>query len=731
MPNDDHKSRILEGLPYPKGATWDGLGVNFALFSAHATKVELCLFDDKGETEVERIELPEFTDEVWHGYLPDARPGTVYGYRVYGPYEPDAGHRFNHNKLLLDPYAKAQVGSLKWGSEVYGYTIGAEEADLKFDERDSAPLMPKSKVIDPAFTWARDRAPRIPWGRTIIYETHVKGFTMLHPAVPREFRGTFAGLGRQEIIDYIKSLGITAVELMPIHSFINDSYLLDKKLTNYWGYNTIGFFAPDPRYSATGEIAEFKQMIAHLHDAGLEVILDVVYNHTAEGSELGPTLSFKGIDNTSYYRLLPDKPRYYINDTGTGNTLNLSHPHVLQLVTDSLRYWVAEMHVDGFRFDLATILGREPYGFDEGGGFLDSCRQDPVLSQVKLIAEPWDLGPGGYQVGGFPPGWAEWNDRYRDTVRSYWKGDEHKVAELATRLAASGDLFNRRGRKPWASVNFITAHDGFTLHDLVSYNDKHNEANGEENRDGNSNNHSWNCGIEGPTTDPGIIRLRQRQMRNLLATLLLSQGTPMILSGDEFARTQSGNNNAYCQDNQISWLDWEGIQDEGHELTDFVRKLTMLRHTFPVLRRERFFTGEWDDSLQVKDVTWFNSFGKEMQQEDWGDGNQRCFAMLMDGRAQPTGIRRLGTDATLLVVMNAHHDVVTFTLPEVTGGDRWRCLIDTDAYERDELPVFRPKNTYDVAARSLVLFALDDRGETVRMVRQIALDLSRSKQLAR
>jgi isoamylase len=729
--NGARKSRILEGLPYPKGATWDGLGVNFALFSAHATKVELCLFDDQGESEIERIELPEFTDEVWHGYLPDARPGTVYGYRVHGPYEPDAGHRFNHNKLLLDPYAKAHVGSLKWGPEVYGYTIGAEEADLKLDERDSAHLMPKCKVIDPAFTWVRDRAPRIPWGQSIIYEAHVKGFTMLHPAVPQEFRGTFAGLGRQEVIDYVKSLGITAVELLPIHSFINDSYLLDKNLTNYWGYNTIGFFAPDPRYSATGEIAEFKQMIAHLHDAGLEVILDVVYNHTAEGSELGPTLSFKGIDNASYYRLLPDKPRYYINDTGTGNTLNLSHPHVLQLVTDSLRYWVTEMHVDGFRFDLATILGREPYGFDEGGGFLDSCRQDPALSQIKLIAEPWDLGPGGYQVGGFPPGWAEWNDRYRDTVRSYWKGDEGKVPELATRLAASGDLFNRRGRKPWASVNFITAHDGFTLHDLVSFNDKHNEANSEENRDGNSNNHSWNCGAEGPTDDAEIIRTRQRQMRNLLATLLLSQGTPMLMAGDEFGRTQGGNNNAYCQDNEISWLNWEGIKEEGQALTDFVRRLTMLRKAFPVLRRERFFSGNWDEALEVKDVTWFNSFGKEMQQEDWGDGNQRCFAMLMDGRAQPTGIRRLGTDATLLVVMNAHHDVVTFTLPEVTGGDRWRCLIDTDESERDELPVFRPNNTYDVAGRSLVLFALDDRGETVRMVRQIALDLSRSKQLAR
>jgi isoamylase len=729
MAGETRKSRIQEGLPYPKGATWDGLGVNFALFSANATKVELCLFDDKGEQEIERIELPEYTDEVWHGYLPDARPGSVYGYRVHGPYEPNAGHRFNANKLLLDPYAKAQVGELKWSPEVFGYTIGAAARDLTFDDRDSAPFMPKSKVIDSAFTWARDHAPRTSWGQTIIYETHVKGFTKLHPVVPEPLRGTFAGLGRQEIVDYIKGLGVSAIELLPIQSFVNDSYLLDKGLTNYWGYNTIGFFAPDPRFSSTGEIAELKQMIAHFHDSGLEVILDVVYNHTAEGSELGPTLSFKGIDNTAYYRLLPDKPRYYINDTGTGNTFNLSHPHVLQLVTDSLRYWVTEMHVDGFRFDLATILGREPYGFDEGGGFLDSCRQDPFLSKVKLIAEPWDLGPGGYQVGGFPPGWAEWNDRFRDTVRSYWKGDEGKVPELATRLAGSGDSFNRRGRKPWASVNFITAHDGFTLHDLFSYNDKRNEANGEDNKDGNSNNHSWNCGAEGLTEDAEVNHLRQRQVRNSLATLLLAQGTPMLLAGDEFGRTQNGNNNAYCQDNDISWLNWD-IKDEGLGLIDFVRKLTMLRRAFPILRRERFLVGTWDDELEVKDLTWVNASGKEMTQEEWTDNNQRCFAMLLDGRAQSTGIRKPGTDPTLLLIMNAHHKMVAFTLPQVTGGDRWRCLIDTEEYDRDQLPIFHSGNVYEVTARSLALFALDDRGETLRIVRQLALELSRNKQLA-
>ncbi|HLI11723.1 MAG TPA: glycogen debranching protein GlgX [Alphaproteobacteria bacterium] len=723
-------SRITEGQPAPLGATWDGLGVNFALFSAHATKVELCLFDPLGRREIERIELPEYTDEVWHGYLPEARPGTVYGYRVYGPYEPSAGHRFNPNKLLLDPYAKAHVGELRWRPELFGYTIGAKGEDLSFDKRDSAPHMLKCRVVDPAFTWARDRSPRVPWERTIFYELHVRGFSKRHPAVPEELRGTFAGLARQELIDYIRSLGVTAVELLPIHVFVNDSHLLDKGLTNYWGYNTIGFFAPDPRYSATATITEFKQMVAHLHDAGLEVILDVVYNHTAEGNERGPTLCFRGIDNASYYRLLPDNRRYYINDTGTGNTVNLSHPRVLQMVTDSLRYWATEMHVDGFRFDLATILGREPYGFDEGGGFLDSCRQDPVLATVKLIAEPWDCGPGGYQVGGFPPGWAEWNDRFRDTVRSFWKGDDGKAADLATRLTASGDFFNRRGRKPWASVNFITAHDGFTLSDLVSYNDKHNEANGEENRDGHANNYSWNCGAEGPTDDPEIVKLRERQKRNLLATLLLAQGTPLLLAGDEFGRSQGGNNNAYCQDNEISWLDWEGIGDDGRALTGFVRKLTTLRHAFPILRRGRFLTAEWNEALKVKDVTWINAAGAEMQGEEWGDAHMRCFGMLIDGRAQATGIKRPAADATLLLVVNAHHDVVKFTLPAVTGGDRWRCLVDTNDPERDELPILRTRDQYEVTGRSLLLFALEDGGTTVRVVRQVALELSRSQKLA-
>ncbi len=697
------KTRVTEGLPYPLGATWDGLGVNFALFSAHATKVELCLFDARGEQELERIELPEFTDEVWHGYLPDARPGTIYGYRVHGPYEPENGHRFNPNKLLLDPYAKALVGQLRWGPEVFGYTLESED-DLTFDERDSAALMPKCRVIDPAFTWGRDQSPRVPWERTILYETHVRGYTKLHPAVPENLRGTFAGLATKEVVDYIRGLGVTSVELLPVHAFVNDSILLDKGLTNYWGYNTIGFFAPDPRYSAAQSTGEFKAMVAHLHAAGLEVILDVVYNHSAEGNERGPTLSFKGIDNASYYRLIPDQNRYYINDTGTGNTINLSHPRVLQMVTDSLRYWVQEMHVDGFRFDLATILGREPYGFDEGGGFLDSCRQDPVLSSVKLIAEPWDIGPGGYQVGQFPPGWAEWNDRFRDTTRAYWKGDEGEASKLAGCLSASAALFNKRGRKPWASVNFITAHDGFTLNDTVSYNEKHNEANGEDNRDGHSDNRSWNCGVEGPTDDREIIALRERQKRNMLATLLLAQGTPMVLAGDEFGRTQKGNNNAYCQDNEISWVNWD-ISTEGRALTAFTQRLVRLRNAYPILHRGRFFTGEFTEELGVKDVSWINATGEEMRPEDWQDGNMRCFGMLMDGRAQETGIRRPGGQATLLLVVNAHHDVVVFTLPEAADIRHWSLVFDTNAPDaRNE--AFDVGDTYDVTGRSTVMFVL-------------------------
>jgi isoamylase len=702
-----NRSRAREGRPYPLGATWDGLGVNFALFSANATRVELCLFDQAGQREIERIDLPEFTDEVWHGYLPDARPGTIYGYRVHGPYEPAAGHRFNPNKLLLDPYAKQVVGRLDWNPALFGYRMETAD-DLTFDERDSAPFMLKSRVIDPAFTWGRSRAPQTAWERTLIYETHVRGYTIRHPSVPEPLRGTYAGLANRDVLDYVTSLGVTAVELLPVHTFVDDSYLTEKGLKNYWGYNSLGFFAPDRRYAANGDFsfAEFKEMVAHLHDVGLELILDVVYNHTAEGNELGPTLSFKGIDNASYYRLAPD-PRYYINDTGTGNTVNLSHSRVLQLVTDSLRYWVQEMRVDGFRFDLATILAREPHGFEEDGRFLDACLQDPLLSQVKLIAEPWDCGPGGYQVGRFSPGWAEWNDRYRDTVRAFWRGDEGILPELAARLTASADLFDKRGRKPWACVNFITAHDGFTLNDLVSYNDKHNEANGEENRDGHSHNLSHNYGTEGPTDDPDIRTVRFRQMRNMLTTLLLSRGTAMILAGDEFARTQHGNNNAYCQDNEMSWIDWQSLNPDQRQLAAFVRKLIAIRQALPMLRRGRFLTGEFDEELGVKDVTWLTPAGDEMTPEHWEDPNGRCLGVLLDGRAQETGIRRIGTDSTLLLVLNAHDDVVPFHLPEAVGGHRWVRLVDTNQPESDRVETFAFGHSYIVTGRSLLLFILE------------------------
>jgi isoamylase len=701
------RNRIREGLPYPRGATWDGKGVNFSLFSANATRVELCLFDETGATETGRIELPEFTSEIWHGYVPDLRPGTVYGYRVHGPYAPDEGHRFNPNKLLLDPYARAHIGALKWDPAIFGYTLGHADADASFDERDSAPFVPKGVVVDPNFDWARENVwKRVLWDRTVVYELHVRGYTKLHPAVPEGERGTLAGLAHKAVIDYVKSLGVTSIELMPVHAFVNDSYLLDKGLTNYWGYNTLGFFAPDPRYSANParSLQEFKEMVARFHDAGLEVIMDVVYNHTAEGNELGPTLSFKGIDNASYYRLIPDKKRYYINDTGTGNTLNPSHPRVIQMITDSLRYWVQEMHVDGFRFDLGTILAREPHGFDEQSAFLMACTQDPVLSTVKLIAEPWDCGPGGYQVGRFQPGWAEWNDKYRDTARDYWRS-EASAAALAPRLCASADLFNYRGRKPSASVNFVTAHDGFTLNDLVSYNDKHNEANGEDNRDGSGNNRSWNCGAEGPTDDPEVNKLRERQKRNVLATLLFSQGTPMLLAGDEFGRTQRGNNNAYCQDNGISWVDWHH-DDKGKALIDFVQMLTAIRRKYPILRFTRFLTGAVNEELGVKDVTWVSATGAEMKTGEWSDGNTRCFGMRLDGRAQPTGIRRRGQEATLLLVLNGWQDVVKFTLPEGNGGGRWLLLLDTNIPGKKGEPRFDFGHVYEVTGRSLLLLEL-------------------------
>jgi glycogen operon protein len=694
---------VEEGLPYPLGAHWDGNGTNFALFSANATKVEVCLFD--GDTET-RIELPEYTDEVFHGYIPDVAPGTFYGYRVHGPYEPENGHRFNPNKLLLDPYARAHAGTLEWNPAVFGYKMETGD-DTTFDERDSAPFMPKCVVVDKNFDWTGEagRLP-VPWDQTIVYEVHVKGFTKQHPDVPEDIRGTYAGFGSKPAVDYLKDLGITSVELLPIHTFINDDYLLDKKLVNYWGYNTIGFFAPDPRYASDvpNSLREFKEMVSALHAGGLEVILDVVYNHTAEGNELGPTLSFKGIDNASYYRLLPEKKRHYINDTGTGNTVNLSHARVIQMVNDSLRYWVREMHIDGFRFDLGTILAREVYGFDEQSGFLKAVDQDPLLTTVKLIAEPWDIGPGGYQVGGFPPGWAEWNDKFRDTMRDFWRG-EAPVAAIAPRLSASADLFNHQGRRSWSCVNFVTAHDGFTLNDWASYNEKHNEANGEDNKDGSSNNASWNCGVEGPTDDKAVNTLRERQKRNMLATLLFSQGTPMLLGGDEFGRTQQGNNNAYCQDNEISWFNWD-LTDDGKDLLKFTKRLIDLQRTCAILRRSRFLTGQHDPHLDVRDVTWINANGGEMQDSNWQDTNIKCFGMLLDGRAQKTGIRRLGEDQTVLMVMNGYEDVVDFTMPKAFGGSQWTLLIDTNIPDTDGGTDFPFGDVYQVTGRSLLLLSL-------------------------
>ena len=711
MPRTDSSSPALtvsEGTAHPLGATFTGDGVNFAVFSAHATKVQVCIYDEAGVNEIGCVTLPEYTDEVWHGFVPGLQPGARYGLRVHGPYEPEQGHRFNHHKLLLDPYAKAHMGELKWGPELFGYTVGHPDGDLSFDERDSAPFMPKCVVVDSHFKWTQTKDVRVPWDRTVFYETHVRGFTMRHPAVPEHFRGTFAGLACDEVVDAIRELGVTSVELLPVQMFLNQPFLTDKGLTNFWGYDTIGFFALDQRYMDGPNIDEFKNMVDRFHARGLEVILDVVYNHTPEGNELGPTLSFKGIDNASYYRLMPGGedgpgPRYYINDTGTGNTVNLSHPRVLQMVNDSLRYWVAEMRVDGFRFDLATILAREPHGFDEGGGFLKSCRQDPVLSSVKLIAEPWDIGPGGYQVGGFPPGWAEWNDQFRDTVRAFWKGDEAMAPALAQCLTASSDRFNNRGRRPWASVNFISAHDGFTLADTVSYNEKHNEANGEDNRDGHSDNRSWNCGVEGPTDDQDVLELRARQQRNLLATLLLAQGTPMLLAGDEFGRTQQGNNNAYCQDNEISWVDWESARNEANQaLTRFVARLLALRSDLPVLRRNRFLTGTFFESIGAKDAAWFTPAGEEMQGAQWEDPQTRSFALLLNGHAPSSAVPVEAQDASALLVINGWQEAVPFTLPAPATGE-WQLRVDTandQAGQGDGEAV----SEYLATGRSLILF---------------------------
>jgi glycogen operon protein len=669
---------VWPGGPYPRGATWDGEGVNFALFSSSAEKVELCVFDASGRRELQRIALKERTDEVWHCYLPEARPGLLYGYRVHGPYKPEAGLRFNPHKLLIEPYAKSLAGALKWSDAHFGYRIGSPRGDLSFDRRDNAAGMPKCRVVDPAFTWGEDRSPRVPWHDTVIYELHVRGFTVNHPEVPPQLRGTYAGLATAPVIDHLKRLGVTTVELMPVHAFVDDRHLMERGLRNYWGYNSIAFFAPDMRYSATGRISEFKTMVKTLHSAGIEAILDVVYNHTAEGSHLGPTLSMRGIDNPAYYRLVAHDPRYYTDFTGCGNTLNMVNPRVLQLIMDSLRYWVEEMHVDGFRFDLAAALARELHDVDRLGAFFDIIRQDPVLSRVKLIAEPWDLGAGGYQVGNFPIGWAEWNDRYRDAVRAFWKGDGGLIGELAMRVTGSSDLYESSGRRPHASINFVTAHDGFTLRDLVSYNHKHNEANLENNRDGADNNRSWNCGVEGPTADPAVVALRNRQRRNLLATLMLSQGVPMLLAGDELGRTQRGNNNAYCQDNELSWVDWD-LDPADANLTKFVRRLIDIRRSHPVFRRRNFFQGRAIRGTGVKDLLWIHPQGTEMSDREWNAAHARCLGVYLAGDALDEVDQRGRPihGSSFLVLINAHHESLTFALPTFRANHVWHAILDT------------------------------------------------------
>jgi glycogen operon protein len=661
--------RIRPGSPYPLGASWDGAGVNIALYAEHATKVELCLFETKegAAAQTESIAIPEQTDQIWHAYFPDLRPGQLYGFRVHGPYEPQNGHRFNPAKLLLDPYAKGIGRDLKWDDSLFGYRLNDKDADLSRDDRDSAPFAPLAVVVDSAFTWGNDHPPRTAWHETLIYELHVKGFTKLMAEVPEEQRGTYAGLSSDAAVRHLTDLGVTAVELMPVHYHVDDRFLVDRSKVNYWGYNTLGFFAPDPRYVSRNDplyaVQEFKTMVRTLHSAGLEVILDVVYNHTAEGNHLGPTLSLRGIDNESYYRLTPENLRYYWDSTGCGNTLRMSHSRVLQFIMDSLRYWVVEMHVDGFRFDLASALARELYEVDKLSAFFDIMQQDPVLSQTKLIAEPWDLGPGGYQVGNFPVGWAEWNGKYRDCVRRFWKGDGGTVNEFASRLTGSSDLYARSGRLPYASVNFLTCHDGFTLQDLVSYNDKHNQANGEENRDGASDNASWNCGVEGPTEDAAVLKLRQQQKCNLMATLLLSQGVPMILGGDELSHTQQGNNNAYCQDNEITWLDWN-LTPEKKAFLEFVQRTIRTRKEQPALHRRRFFLGRAIRGTNIKDICWLDPSGKEMADEAWNAGFVRCFGIQLAGETNDVdelGEPVVGDD--LLLLLNAHYESIPFVFP--------------------------------------------------------------------
>ncbi len=706
--------RIWPGQPYPLGATWDGAGVNFSLFSENATKVELCLFDDPDSTtESHRIRLPERTDYAWHAYLPDVEPGQLYGYRVHGPFAPSDGHRFNPNKVLLDPYAKLIGRDLRWDDSLFGYRLGDPEEDLSFDDRDNAAYAPLARVIDPVFAWGDDRPPRTVWHETFIYEAHVKSLTMRHPGVPEHLRGTYSGIGSEPVIQHLLDLGVTAIELLPVHAHVDDRHLIEQGLTNHWGYNTLGFFAPEASYAATSSnldaVQQFKTMVRSLHAAGIEVILDVVYNHTAEGNRLGPTLSWRGVDNSSYYMLSPEDRRHNMDFTGCGNVPNMSHPRLLQLIMDSLRYWVTEMHVDGFRFDLASTLARELYEVDRLGTFFDLVHQDPTLARVKLIAEPWDVGPGGYMVGNFPPGWAEWNGIYRDEIRSFWKGDgEVTVSELATRLSGSSDLYQNDGRRPHASINFVTCHDGFTLRDLVSYNEKHNHANGEDNRDGSDDNRSWNCGVEGPTDDPAIEALRVRQQRNFIATILLSQGVPMMLAGDELMHSQSGNNNTYCQDNELTWLDWE-LSEERSRFLEFVKQISALWRTQPVLHRRKFFKGRSIRGADVRDISWLDPSGDAMTDEAWNSGFARCLGMLLSGDVIDEMDERGETivGETLLILFNAHWEPIPFVLPARPDRE-WEALVDT-ANPEMEPTVYAGEHQYDLRDRSLVVLRLSER----------------------
>ncbi|MGB3329514.1 MAG: glycogen debranching protein GlgX [Thermomicrobiales bacterium] len=711
MSQPHEQARIRPGHPYPLGSTWDGNGTNFAVFSAFAEAIEVCLYEDGEGTPSRVFRLPERTTNVWHGYIPGVTPGTRYGLRAYGPFDPERGMRFNSAKVLLDPYAKAIHGKVTWNPAVYSYDFDNPEDDLSLDGMPSDEFMPKAIVVDPAFDWGDDRRLDRPWEETIVYEVHVKGFTRQHPDIPEELRGTYQGLAHPAAIAYLQKLGITAVELLPVHAFVDDQFLVSKGLKNYWGYSTLGFFAPEERYAANrtagGQVNEFRNMVKALHAAGIEVILDVVFNHSCEGNHLGPTLSFRGLDNTSYYRLLPDKPRYYMDLTGTGNTLNLAHPQVLKLVTDSLRYWVEEMHVDGFRFDLAATLGREHVSFDSHGGFFDAIHQDPILSRVKLIAEPWDIGEGGYQVGNFPLIWSEWNDRFRDGVRTLWQTQNEGLADVGYRLSGSSDLYQAGGRRPRASINLITAHDGFTLTDLVSYATKHNEANGEDNRDGNDHNISANYGVEGPTDDVAILDLRDRQRRNMMAFLLFSQGVPMISGGDEIGRTQDGNNNAYCQDDEISWFAWS-TDERDQAFFDFVAKATRIRQEFPILRLRQYLRGQPTEPGDLKDLTWFRPDGGEMVDGNWTDPSFRAMALRISGNT----LQELAEDGTpltsptMLMVFNASENEVTFTLPEANRDDAvsgWRVLVDTDDPRGASDAILQEKSDLVLPARTVML----------------------------